>query len=336
MGSIEGISGKQKAANLLIMLGKDQASKVMKFFDEDDIKVITFEIVNHKTLEQKDRLEILKDFYNNCLTKRYIDKGGVEYAKEVLYETLGPQKSMELISDMMDLNKSSPFDFMKNVDPVEVFNYIQHEGDQTIAFVLSYLKNQQAAAILSMLPKERQANISIKIALMDKISPEIISDIEKVMEDKFVGIVTHSFTKTEGVEVLVNILNSVDRGTEKQIFELLEDRDDSLVDEIKKRMFVFEDIVNLGNKEIQRFLSDVDTKDLSVALKAATQEVKEVILNNLSKRAKQMVTEEMELLGPVRLSEVEKAQQALVSIIRALDEKGEIFIRKSGGDEIIE
>lgn len=336
MGSIDQLSGKQKAANLIIMLGKAQASKVMKYFNEDEIREITFEIVNHNSIEQNDRIELLKDFYNTCLAKTYVDKGGVEYAKDILYETLGPQKSMEIIADMMDLSKSKPFDFMKDIDPIEVFNYIQHEGDQTIAFILSYLKNQQAAAILSLLPKERQASISVKIALMDKISPDIIKDIETVMEGKFVGMVTNAFTKTEGIEILVSILNSVDRGTEKQIFELLEDKEDDLVDEIKKRMFVFEDIVNLGAKEIQRFLSEVDTKELTIALKAATEEVKDLILGNLSKRAKQMVSEEMDLLGPVRLSEVEKAQQSLVAVIRALDEQGEIFIRKTGGDEIIE
>jgi flagellar motor switch protein FliG len=330
------ISGKQKAAYLLIMLGKNQASRIMKFFNETEIRTMAFEIVNHNTFEKDERMVILQDFYNSCLAKTYIDKGGVDYAKEVLYETLGPQKSMELISDMMDLNKSKPFEFMKDVDPVEVFNFLQYESDQTIAFILSYLKNSQAAAILSMLPKERQANISVKIALMDKISPDIIKDIEKVMGDKFTHTGVQTYTKTEGVDILVNILNAVDRSTEKQIFDMLEADNDSLASEVKKRMFVFEDIINLGNKEIQRFLAEVDTKDLSVALKTATNELKDLILRNLSKRAKQMVTEEMNLLGPVRLSEVEKAQQSLVSVIRALDEKGEILIRKTGDDKIIE
>lgn len=329
-------SGKQKAAYLLIMLGKNQASKIMRYFNEEEIKTITFEIVNHNTIEKEERMVILSDFYNSCMAKSYIDKGGVDYAKEILYELLGPQKSMELISDMMDFEKSKPFSFMKDIDPVEVFNFLQYENDQTIAFILSYLKNSQAATILSMLPKERQANISVKIALMDKISPDIIKDIEMVMGEKFTRSGLQTYTKTEGVEILVNILNAVDRSTEKQIFEMLEEENDSLASEVKKRMFVFEDIINLGNKEIQRFLVEVDTKDLSIALKTATPELKELILKNLSKRAKQIVTEEINLLGPVRLSEVEKSQQALVSIIRALDEKGEILIRKTGDDKIIE
>jgi flagellar motor switch protein FliG len=336
MNSTYKISGKEKAAYLLIMLGKGQASKIMKYFNEDEIKTITFEIVNHNTIDKEERMMILQDFYNSCLAKSYIDKGGVDYAREVLYEAVGPQKAMELITDMMDLEKSKPFDFMKDIDPVEVFNFIQYENDQTIAFILSYLKNSQAASVLAMLPRERQANISVKIALMDKISPDIIKDIEKVMGEKFTRSGIQTYTKTEGVEVLVNILNAVDRSTEKQIFEMLEEENDNLANEVKKRMFVFEDIINLGNKEIQRFLSEVDTKDLSVALKTATEELKELILRNLSKRAKQIVTEEMNLLGPVRLSEVEKAQQALVSVIRALDEKGEILIRKTGDDKIID
>lgn len=336
MNSTYKISGKEKAAYLLIMLGKGQASKIMRYFNEDEIKTITFEIVNHNTIDKEERMMILQDFYNSCLAKSYIDKGGVDYAREVLYEAVGPQKAMELITDMMDLEKSKPFDFMKDIDPVEVFNFIQYENDQTIAFILSYLKNSQAASVLAMLPRERQANISVKIALMDKISPDIIKDIEKVMGEKFTRSGIQTYTKTEGVEVLVNILNAVDRSTEKQIFEMLEEENDNLANEVKKRMFVFEDIINLGNKEIQRFLSEVDTKDLSVALKTATEELKELILRNLSKRAKQMVTEEINLLGPVRLSEVEKAQQALVSVIRALDEKGEILIRKTGDDKIID
>ena len=336
MNSTYKISGKEKAAYLLIMLGKGQASKIMKYFNEDEIKTITCEIVNHNTIDKEERMMILQDFYNSCLAKSYIDKGGVDYAREVLYEAVGPQKAMELITDMMDLEKSKPFDFMKDIDPVEVFNFIQYENDQTIAFILSYLKNSQAASVLAMLPRERQANISVKIALMDKISPDIIKDIEKVMGEKFTRSGIQTYTKTEGVEVLVNILNAVDRSTEKQIFEMLEEENDNLANEVKKRMFVFEDIINLGNKEIQRFLSEVDTKDLSVALKTATEELKELILRNLSKRAKQMVTEEMNLLGPVRLSEVEKSQQALVSVIRALDEKGEILIRKTGDDKIID
>ena len=185
MNSTYKISGKEKAEYLLIMLGKVQASKIMNYFNEDEIKTITFEIVNHNTIDKEERMMILQDFYNSCLAKSYIDKGGVDYAREVLYEAVGPQKAMELITDMMDLEKSKPFDFMKDIDPVEVFNFIQYENDQTIAFILSYLKNSQAASVLAMLPRERQANISVKIALMDKISPDIIKDIEKVMGEKF-------------------------------------------------------------------------------------------------------------------------------------------------------
>ena len=187
-----------------------------------------------------------------------------------------------------------------------------------------------------MLPQERQAAIAVKIAMIDKIPPDIIDDIEKVMERKFMSSASASFTKTEGVDVLVDILNSVERSTEKLIFEVLGEQDEKLADEVRKRMFVFEDIATLGSKEIQRFLGDVDTSELAIALKVATEDLKQLILSNMSKRAGDVLREEMDLMGPVRLSEVEKAQQSIVNIIRRLDEKGEIMIRKSGEDEIIE
>lgn len=336
MNIVTDLTGKEKAANVLIMLGKDTSAKIMRYLDEEEIKKITFEIVNNKTVDKEDRINILREFYHVCLAQSSFSEGGVEYAREVLTETLGPEKSMELITDLINLNKAQPFDFIKDLDVSEVFNFIQHESDQTIAFILSYLKSKQSAAIMSMLPSERQSAIAVKIALMDKISPDVIEDIEKVMQQRFVGSVSTSFTKMEGVEVLVNILNSVDRGTEKAIFEELAKEDENLVDEIKTRMFVFEDVINLGNKEVQRFLADVETEDIAVSLKVATDELKELILNNLSKRIKDVVMEEMDLMGPVRLSEVEKAQQKIVTVIRKLDEKGEIFIRKTGGDTIIE
>lgn len=330
------LTGKEKAAHLLISLGTDTAAKIMKYLTDDEIKAITYEIVNSRAVDSQDRAAILEEFYQICLAQDYFTSGGVDYASKLLSDVIGPQRSMELISDLVSLNKTKPFDFMREVDPAEVFNFIQHEADQTIAFILSYLRPQQSAAALSMLPQERQAAIAVKIAMIDKISPDIIEEVERVMQQKFMGAVAASFTKTEGVDVLVDILNLVDRATEKQIFEVLGEKDESLADEVKKRMFVFEDIVHLGGKEIQRFLADVDTGELAVALKVATEELKQLILNNLSKRAGDVLREEMDLMGPVRLSEVEKAQQSLVNIIRKLDEKGEIMIRKTGEDEIVE
>ncbi len=336
MADIKNLTGIEKAANLLIILGKESAAKIMKYFTQDEIRSITYEIVNNRTLDDAMRLEMLKEFYQVCLAQQYFAVGGIDYAREVLSEVMGSQRSMELISDLIKISRSRPFDFVKDVDPLEMYNFIQHEGDQTIAFILSYLRPSQAATVLSMLPHERQASIAIKIAMLDRISPDIIDEIEKVMEKKFTTATSTSFTKTEGVDVLVNILNSVDRGTEKQIFDILGRQDAKLVDEVKARMFVFEDIISLGDKEIQRFLSEVDTGELAIALKVATNELKDLILKNMSKRAGDIVREEMDLMGAVRLSEVEKAQQSIVNIIRKLDEQGEIIIKRSDGDEIIE
>lgn len=336
MAENRSLSGKEKVANLLIILGKEPAAKIMKYFNEEEIKSITYEIVNNRTMDETERTNMVKEFYHVCLAQKYFSVGGVDYAKEVLAEVMGPQRSMELISNLIKISRDKPFDFIKDVDASEMFNFIQHEADQTVAFILSYLRPSQAAEIMSMLPPERQAEISIRIALMDRISPEIIHEIERVMEKKFSGQKAATFTRTEGVDVLVDILNSVDRATEKQIFEGLARQDDQLVDEVKMRLFVFDDIVSLGDKEVQRFLTDVDTADLAVALKVSTEQLKSLIFKNMSQRAGDIVKEEMDLLGSVRLSEVEEAQQQIVKVIRQLDEQGEIILRRNEGDEIIE
>ncbi|MGI5877250.1 MAG: flagellar motor switch protein FliG [Christensenellales bacterium] len=336
MAEASGLKGREKAAHLLISLGKETASKIMRHLSEEEIRTITFEIVNSQAVDAQDRAAILDEFYHICVAQEHFTSGGIDYAANLLNDVMGPQRSMEIISDLVSLNKYKPFEFMRKVDPAEVFNYIQHEGDQTIAFILSYLRPQQSAMVLSMLPQERQAAIAVKIAMIDKIPPDIIEEIEKVMERKFMSSASASFTKTEGVDVLVDILNSVERSTEKLIFEVLSEQDEKLAEEVRKRMFVFEDIATLGSREIQRFLTEVDTGELAVALKVATEELKQLILSNMSKRAGDVLREEMDLMGPVRLSEVEKAQQSIVNIIRRLDEKGEIMIRKSGEDEIIE
>jgi flagellar motor switch protein FliG len=336
MSDEKNFPGKEKVANLLIILGKDPAAKIMKYFNEEELKGITYEIVNNRTLDEQERTNIIKEFYHVCLAQKYFSVGGVDYAKEVLAEVMGPQRSMELISNLIKISRDKPFDFIKDVDASEMFNFIQYEADQTVAFILSYLRPSQAAEIMSMLPAERQAEVAIRIALMDRISPEIINEIERVMEKKFSGQTAVNFSKTEGVDVLVDILNSVDRATEKQIFEALERQDEQLVDEVKMRLFVFDDIISLGNKEVQRFLTEVDTGNLAVALKVSTEELKKLIFKNMSQRAGDIVREEMELLGSVRLSEVEEAQQQIVKVIRRLDEEGVIILKRSSGDEIVE
>ena len=228
-----------------------------------------------------------------------------------------------------------PFDFARKADPAQLLNFIQNEHPQTIALILAYLKPEQAAIILSSLSLEKQADVAARIATMDSTSPEIIKEVERILENKLASMVTSDFTSAGGIETIVDILLSVDRGTEKHIMESLEMRDDELAEEIKKRMFVFEDIVKLDNRSVQRFLREVDNNDLALALKSTSEEVANVIFSNMSKRLQEMIKEDMEFMGPVRLRDVEEAQQRIVNVIRRLEDAGEIVVSRGGGDEIV-
>ena len=329
------LTGKQKAAILLISLGTERASKIYKHLNEDEIEQLTLEIANLQKVEPDVKNTVLNEFYELCLAQNYISEGGINYAKEVLEKALGNQKALELISKLTSSLQVRPFDFIRKADPSQLINFIQDEHPQTIALILSYLNPQQAATILSALPQEKQADVASRIALMDRTSPDIIKDVEAVLEKKLSSMVTSDFTSAGGIQSIVDILLSVDRGTEKHIMETLEIKDPELSDEIKKRMFVFEDIVTLDNRSIQSFLREVDNNDLALALKGSSEDVSKVIFSNMSKRLQDMIKEDIEFMGPVRLRDVEEAQQKIVNIIRRLDEAGEIVISRGGGDEII-
>ncbi len=228
-----------------------------------------------------------------------------------------------------------PFDFARKADPSQILNFIQNENSQTIALVLSYLQSEQASFILSALPQEKQAEVAKRIAVMDSTSPEVISQVESVLEQKLSATVTQDYTSAGGIESIVQILNGVDRGTERTILDSLEIQDPELAEEIKKRMFVFEDIVSLDNRSIQRIIRDIENADLQLALKVASEEVRDAIFRNMSKRMAETFKEEMEFMGPVRLRDVEEAQTRIVATIRRLEEAGEIIIARGGGDDII-
>src|SRR5699024_1131208 len=228
-----------------------------------------------------------------------------------------------------------PFDFARNADPNQVLNFIQSEHPQTIALVLSYLDPEQSGQILSELPQDMQAEVAKRIAMMNSTSPEIISQVEQVLERNISSSLTEDYTQTGGIEAVVEVLNSVDRSTERTILDSLEIQDPELAEEIKKRMFVFEDIVILDNRAIQRVIREVENEDLKLSLKVASDEVKDVIFKNMSQRMAETFAEEMEFMGPVRLRDVEEAQTRIVSSIRRLEETGEIIIARGGGDDII-
>src|SRR5690625_821766 len=277
----------------------------------------------------------MDEFHQICLAQEYILQGGITYAKEVLEKALGEEKAIDILNRLTATLQVRPFDFARKAEPSQILNFIQNENPQTIALVLSYLQSEQASAILSSLSQEKQADVAKRIALMDSTSPEVIDQVERVLEQKLSTTVTQDFTSAGGIESIVQILNGVDRSTERTILDSLEIQDPELAEEIKKRMFVFEDIVNIDNRSIQRIIRDVENTDMQLSLKVASEEVQDVIFRNMSKRMAESFKEEMEFMGPVRLRDVEEAQTRIVATIRRLEETGEIIVARGGGDDII-
>ncbi|CAH2214026.1 flagellar motor switch protein FliG [Tepidibacter aestuarii] len=329
------ISGKQKAAILLITLGPEYSAKMFKYLSEEEIEEITLEIANMKKVESEVKEKTLQEFYEVCLAQDVISEGGIGYAKDVLEKALGQDKAIEIINRLTASLQVKPFDFARKADPSQIVNFIQNEHPQTIALILSYLDSEKSGQILSSLSHDKQSEVARRIATMDRTYPEVIKEVELVLENKLSNLVTEDYTTVGGVQSIVDILNSVDRGTEKYIMEDLEMSDPELAEDIKKRMFVFEDIITLDNVSIQRFIREIDNNELAVSLKGATQEVAEIIFSNMSKRLADMIKEDMEFMGPVRLKDVEEAQQKIVNTIRKLEESGEIVISRGGGDELI-
>ncbi|ATA59539.1 flagellar motor switch protein FliG [Geobacillus stearothermophilus] len=330
-----GLTGRQKAAILLISLGPDVSASIYKHLSEEDIEKLTLEISNVRQVAAEQKEEVLEEFRQLALAQDYIAQGGIAYAKEVLEKALGPDKAMNIINRLTSALMVRPFDFARKADPMQLLNFIQHEHPQTIALILSYLDPAQAGQILSALPQEMQVDVARRIALMDSTSPEIISEVEQILERRLSATVMQDYTQAGGIEAVVEVLNQVDRSTERTILEALEIQDPELAEEIKKRMFVFEDIVTLDNRAIQRVIREVDNNDLMLALKVASDEVKEIVFRNMSTRMAETFKEEMEYMGPVRLRDVEEAQSRIVAIIRRLEEAGEIVIARGGGDDII-
>ena len=331
----ENVSGLQKAAILLIALGPERSANVFKHLKEDEIEELTLEIANTRNITPKVKDAVISEFYQVCLAQQYIAEGGINYAKEVLEKSFGADRAMDVIGKLTASLQVKPFEFIRKTDASQLLNFIQDEHPQTIALILSYLSAAQSALILSALPSDRQADVAKRIAIMDRTSPEVIKEVEKVLESKLSSLVNQDYTIIGGVDAVVEILNTVDRGTEKHIMETLEIEEPELADKIRKKMFVFEDILLLDDRAIQRVLRDVDNGDLATALKGSNEEVQNAIFNNLSKRLAAMIKEDMEFMGPVRMKDVEEAQQKIVNVIRKLEESAEIVISRGGGDEIV-
>ncbi|HLS07988.1 flagellar motor switch protein FliG [Lentibacillus sp.] len=329
------LTGKQKAAILLISLGPDVSAQVYKYLSEEEIEKLSLEISSVKKVESDLKENVLDQFHQLALAQDYISQGGIGYAKTVLEKAFGQQEANSIIERLTASLQVRPFDFARKAEPQQILNFIQNEHPQTIALVLSYLDPEQAGQILSELPQEMQAEIAKRIATMDSTSPEIVSQVEQVLERKISSSLTEDYTQAGGIPSVVEVLNGVDRSTEKTILDALEIQDPELAEEIKKRMFVFEDIVVLDNRAIQRVIREVDNEDLRLSLKAASDEVKEIVLKNMSQRMAESFKEEMEYMGPVRLRDVEEGQTRIVEAIRRLEEVGEIVIARGGSDDII-
>ncbi len=329
------LTGIQKAAVLLIALGPEKSALIFKHLKEEEIEDLTLEIANTKSVTPQVKEQVINEFYEVCLAQQYIAEGGIGYAKELLEKALGAEKALDVIGRLTASLQVKPFEFVKKTDASQLLNFIQDEHPQTIALILSYLSPGQSATIIAALTPEKQADVARRIATMDRTSPDVIKEVEKVLEAKLSSLVNQDYTIIGGVDAVVDILNTVDRGTEKHIMETLEIEEPELADEIRKKMFVFEDILLLDDRAIQRVLRDVDNNDLAVACKGSNEEVQTAIFNNMSKRLAEMIREDMEFMGPVRMKDVEEAQQKIVNIIRKLEDAGEIVISRGGGDEII-
>ena len=331
----QSLKGLQKAAILLIALGPERSAGIFKHLKEDEIEELTLEIANTRSVTPQIKEQIIDEFYEVCLAQQYIAEGGINYARDLLEKALGAEKAMDVIGKLTASLQVKPFEFIRKTDPSQLINFIQDEHPQTIALILSYLSASQAAMILSGLPAERQADVAKRIAVMDRTSPDVIKEVEKELESKMASLVNQDYTIIGGVDAVVEVLNTVDRSTERHIMETLEIEEPELADEIRKKMFVFEDVLLLDNRAIQRVLRDVDNNDLAIAMKNANEQVQNAIFDNLSKRLAVMIKEDMEFMGPVRMKDVEEAQQKIVNIIRKLEDSGEIVISRGGGDEIV-
>lgn len=329
------MSNQQKAAILFITIGPENSAKIFKHMSDDEIEKVTLEIASQKQVTPEQKAAVMKEFYELAMAQNYLSTGGLEYAQDVLEKALGAEKAASIINRLTTSLQVRPFEFLRKTDPAQLLNFIQNEHPQTIALIMAYLPSEQAAMILSSLAPDRQAEVARRIATMDRTSPEILREVERVLERKISSLVTQDFTVAGGIKSIVEVLNRVDRTTEKAIIEALEMDNPELTEEIKRLMFVFEDIVHIDDRDFQKVVRDTDNKLFALALKAAPKEVAAKVFKNMSKRAADMLQEEISFMGPVKIRDVEEAQQKIVNVIRGLEDRGEITIARGKGDEMI-
>lgn len=328
--------GLKKAAILMITLGSEASSKIMKMLPDNIIQKISYEIANIDYVKPEERDTIVNEFIEMQQAREYIIDGGIDYAKSLLNKALGPQRAKEVIDMLNQIQlRERPFDIARKADLQQLTNLLLGEQPQTVALILCYMQPEKAASILAEFPIEQQSEIAERIGTISHTSPTIITKIEKVIENKFSNYVENKTEAVGGVQTLVEILNSVGRGTEKNIMQVLEERQPDLADEVKANLFTFEDIITLERSDVQKVLREVNKDDLLLALKGVGEDIKDFVYSNLSNRQVETMKEDMQFLGPARLSQVEEAQQKVVATIRKLDEQGEIYLRRGESDVII-
>ena len=325
----------QKAATVIISLGTETASKLYKYLSEDELEALTIEVAKMENIPPEVTERALDDFYKLCLTQKVITDGGLEYARNVLEKAFGLQMATSLLDRVTKSLKVRSFEFLRKADSKNLFAIIQHERPQTLALILSYARADQASAVIQELPKSKRIKVVECIAKMESTSPDTIKVVESVLEKKFSSVLSMDLAQIGGIDYIADVLNNMDRGNEKFIFDELSKKDAKLADDIRKKMFVFEDIILLDNRSIQKFLQQVDSHDLVYALKGATKEVADLIFANMSSRMGETIKSDLEYTYNVRVRDVEEAQQRIVAVIRRLEEEGELIIAKGGQDEII-
>ena len=329
------LTPQQRAATVIVALGTDKASRIYQYMGPDELEQLTLEVAKLGHVPTERTEQVLEEFYQMCLTNKAVTEGGMEYARSVLQKAFGDQAADQLLSKVTKALTNRAFSFLDKTDAKTLLSTLQHERAQTIALVLSYVDPDKAAAVIEELPANKKLRVVENIARMESASPGAVKMLEEELKKKFANIIVAEKVQVGGLDQIAAIMNNLERSSEKAVFDGLEKRNGKLAEEIRKRMFVFEDIVKMDDRSVQRFVRDCDTRDIVLALKGANREVAEKLFANMSSRMRQNIEEDLEITTNVRIREVEEAQQRIVGIIRDLEERNEIIILKGGKDEII-
>lgn len=333
MATLDDLNSKQKAAILMVVLGKDFSSKIYKHLSDDEIEQLTLSITGLDRIDSELSAAVVDEFYEITIAQKYVTEGGMDYARDVLVAAMGEERADGLLTRLTSSLQVRPFDFVRRADSAQVFNFIQNEHPQTIALVLSYLDTQRAAMLLGSLQQDLQAKVIKRIARMGIVSPDYIREAERVLERKVSSVGFTSNIAVGGIDTIVGILNAVDRSTESYILSAIEQDDPDLAEEIHSKLFVFDDLIKLTDPALQKVLKEVDNDVLTIALKLATDEIKQKVFANISKRVQEAIQENMKFMGPVRVRDVESAQQKIVNVVRRLEETNQIDVSRGGRDD---